>query len=375
MPLGAPTSEPANREVTFASVPFAELSGWADDDHLAAFHAFLRSAPAVVEASTKKAPVRTKATGAALKVVAERALEHAHDIATSEAARAFFERNFEPHRVDYQGPEGLLTGYYEPVLEGARGRDDTYTVPLYRRPPDLVNLVGEAERGALADGLTHARKTETGDVEPFPTRAEIEDGALKGQDLEFAWLADPVDAFLLHVQGSGRIRLPGRQCIRVTYDGKNGHPYTSIGRYLIDSGKMTSEGMSLDALKDWLAAHPDEAPGVLQRNKSFVFFRELGNETTAPLGALGSGLAEGRSLAVDTGFHALGSPIYVLAPTLTPWDDGRPFARLMVAQDVGSAIRGPERGDIYFGSGEEAGRRAGTTKHPGRFFVLLPRGA
>lgn len=374
MPLGAPTSEPASRGVAFAPVPFADLSGWADDDHLAAFQAFLRSAPAVIEASKKDAAARTKAAGAALKAAAERALEQAHVIATIEAARAFFEQNFESHRVDHQAPEGLLTGYYEPVLDGARARDDTYTVPLYRRPADLVNLVGEAERGALADGLTHARKTENGNVEPFPTRAEIENGALKELDLEFVWLADPVDAFLLHVQGSGRIQLPDGACIRVTYDGKNGHPYTSIGRYLIDSGKMTSEGMTLDALKGWLAAHPDEASGVLQRNKSFVFFRELGNETAAPLGALGSGLAEGRSLAVDTAYHALGTPIYVSAPTLVPWNDGRPFARLMIAQDVGSAIRGPERGDIYFGSGNDAGRRAGTTKHPGRFFVLLPRG-
>ena len=373
MPLGAPTSEPANREVAFAPVPFAELPDWAEDDHLAAFRTFVRSAPAVTKAAGKSAPLKTKSADAALGVVAERALASAPDIATAEAARAFFEGNFKPHRVDHPAGQGLLTGYYEPVLDGARASDATYCIPIYRRPPDLVNLVGEAERGALADGLTHARKTATGELAPYATRAEIENGALRDQDVELVWLADPVDAFFLHVQGSGRIRLPNGTAIRITYDGKNGHPYTSIGRHLIDSGRMTAEEMSLEALKAWLTAHPADAPAVLQKNESFVFFRELEGDAAAPLGALGTGLTDGRSLAVDTGFHALGTPVYVSAPTLAPWE-GRAFARLMIAQDVGSAIRGPERGDIYFGSGEEAGRLAGTTKHAGRFFVLLPVG-
>lgn len=304
---------------------------------------------------------------------AEAAQAQATDIATLDAARVFFEKVFVPHRVEHGGAEGLLTGYYEPVLDAAREAGDIFRVPIYRRPPDLVNLVGEAERGALADGLTHARKTASG-VEPYATRAEIEGGALASLGLELVWLDDPVDAFFLHVQGSGRIRLAGGESVRITYDGKNGHPYTSIGRYLIDTGAMAAEEMSLDALKVWLTAHPDEARAVMQQNRSFVFFRELGGEADAPLGALGTGLSDGRSLAVDTGYHALGTPIYVSAPTLKPWDE-RGFARLMIAQDVGSAIRGPERGDIYFGSGEDAGRLAGSTKHAGRFFVLLPRGA
>mgnify|MGYP002620445084 CR=1 FL=1 len=372
MPLGAPTSEPVRLEAAFSPVPFAELPGWGDDDHLAAFDAFVRSAPALRDAAGR-APGKTKAAGAALVAAAEAALAKASKVSTRDAARAFFEGMFAPHRVEHHGAEGLLTGYYEPVLDAARQASGAYRVPIYRRPPDLVNLVGEAERGALADGLTHARRTASG-IEPYATRAEIEGGALAGQGLELVWLDDPVDAFFLHVQGSGRVRLSDGRSIRITYDGKNGHPYTSIGRYLIDSGAMAAEEMSLDALKAWLTAHPDDARAVMQQNTSFVFFRELGGETDAPLGALGTGLSDGRSLAVDTGYHALGTPIYVSAPTLKPWGESG-FARLMIAQDVGSAIRGPERGDIYFGSGANAGRLAGSTKHPGRFFVLLPHGA
>lgn len=374
MPLGAPTSEPASREVAFAPVPFAELPGWDADDHLAAFRAFVTSAPAVAKTPAGGTSAQTKSADTRLKAAAERALREAAGMTTAEAARAFFEASFEPHRVEHRAQTGFLTGYYEPVLDGARVADGVHRIPIYRRPADLVNLVGEAERGALADSITHARRTPTGAVEPYATRAEIENGALEGLGLELVWLADAVDAFFLHVQGSGRIRLSDGTAIRITYDGKNGHLYTSIGRHLIDKGLMSAEEMSLDALKAWLTAHPDKARGVLQQNKSFVFFREIEADAPAPLGALGTGLTDGRSLAVDTSFHALGTPVYVSAPTLAPWRDG-PFARLMIAQDVGSAIRGPERGDIYFGSGEEAGRLAGTTKHPGRFFVLLPRGA
>ena len=372
MPLGARTSELAKVKVTFEPVSFADLPGWAADDHLAAFRAFLRSGPALGRAGT--APDRTQTAGAALIAVAKEAAASVPGVASAADAKAFFEAHFTPHRVVHTGAEGLLTGYYEPVLAGARTPEGPFRIPVYRRPPDLVNLVREEERGALADGLTHARRTAEG-VEPFATRAEIEDGALAGQGLELVWLADPVDAFFMHVQGSGRIRFPDGATMRITYDGKNGHPYTSIGRVLIDAGQFAPEDMTLAALKTWLAADPERGRKVMHENRSFVFFRELANEDDGPLGALETPLSEGRSLAVDTAFHAIGTPVYVSAPTLKPGDAAEGFARLMVAQDVGSAIRGAERGDIYFGSGDEAGRLAGGTKHPGRFFVLLPRTA
>lgn len=224
----------------------------------------------------------------------------------------------------------------------------------------------------MAHRFTHMRRTADG-LEPYATRADIENGALSGQGLEIFWLADAVDAFFLHVQGSGVIALPDGTQTRVAYDGKNGHPYTSIGRYLIDEGLFPADLMTLDALKDWLRANPRLAPGVLQQNRSFVFFRELtGEDAKSPVGVEEIPLTPGRSLAVDTGFHAIGLPVYVVAPTLTHANPPDSFQRLMVAQDVGSAIRGPERGDLYFGTGDEAGRLAGGTKHPGTFYVLLP---
>jgi membrane-bound lytic murein transglycosylase A len=371
MPLGAPSSESAKPELTFEPVPFSDLPGWADDDHLSAFRAFVRSARAIGQAEGS-ASGKTRVANNALVAAARLAAEQAALISTPAAAKTFFEAAFVPHRVVHRGAEGLLTGYYEPVLAGSRARSKEFCFPVYRRPADLVNLVGEAERGALADGLTHARKTAQG-IEPYATRADIENGALEGQGLELIWLADPVDTFFMHIQGSGRIRFPGGETIRITYDGKNGHPYTSVGRYLIDAGLFAANDMSLDALKVWLAADPERGRRVMQENRSFIFFRELENEDDGPLGALEIPLSSGRSLAVDTGYHAIGTPVYVSAPTLTPWAAANSFARLMIAQDVGSAIRGPERGDIYFGSGDEAGRLAGTTKHAGRFFVLLPR--
>ncbi|WBT38610.1 murein transglycosylase A [Hyphomicrobium sp. DMF-1] len=371
MPLGAQSSEQALPDLRLVPLRFSDLPGWEADDHLAAFKAFIRSAKAF-ERPAGVASGKTRTADEALVAAVRRAAARAAGITTAAGARAFFEESFVPHRVERRGAGGVLTGYYEPVLPGSRTRTDAFSIPVYRRPPDLVNLVGEAERGALADGLTHARKTASG-IEPYATRAEIEGGALEGQGLELVWLSDPVDTFFMHIQGSGRIRFPDGTTVRITYDGKNGHPYTSVGRHLIDAGQFTADQMSLDALKVWLSADAERGRRVMQENRSFIFFRELENEDDGPLGALEIPLSSGRSLAVDTGFHAIGTPVFVTAPDLKLWGGEEGFARLMIAQDVGSAIRGPERGDIYFGSGTEAGALAGTTKHAGRFFVLLPR--
>ena len=280
-----------------------------------------------------------------------------------------------PHRVVHGGSRGLLTGYYEPVIEGSRVPTEKFRVPIYRRPADLENVVPETRRGATGVQFTHLRRSAQG-LSPYATRAEIEGGALAGQHLEMIWLPDAVDAFFLQIQGSGHIRFPDGTSVRVTYDGKNGHPYTSVGRYLIDQGVLGADSMTLDRLGAYLRA--DEARGrqVMHQNASFVFFRELTPaEGDRALGAMGIGLTPGRSLAIDTSVHALGTPIYVVSPTLRHAVPKRSFQRLMVAQDVGSAIRGPERGDIYFGSGASAGAMAGITKQAGDFYVLLPRRA
>lgn len=353
-------------------VAFGEVPGWEGDDHLAAFKAFAASCPRLLTARRTTGPKAGEARAPAeLRAACEAALALPEKITRADA-RAYFERHFLPHRVVHDKMEGLLTGYFEPVLEGSRTRQGKFQSPILKRPADLVTVVPETQ-AAPSTGLTHARRTAAGLV-PFPSRAEIEAGALKGQSLELIYLTDPVEKFFLQIQGSGRIRLTDGTTVRVQYDGKNGHPYTSIGRYLIDKGLLAADKMSMGALGRWLKADVERARLVMNQNASYVFFRELPGDAGGPLGAIDVPLVAGRSLAVDPGVHTLGSPIFVSAPSLTPAGHSKPFNRLMVAHDVGSAIRGPERGDIYFGSGETAGRIAGTTKHPGNFFVLVAKG-
>jgi membrane-bound lytic murein transglycosylase A len=349
---------------------FDAIRGWIDDDHALAFAAFLSACPALL-AGAPPASDRPPADPALLTICAK-ALRLGHRKLAATQARLFFERFFLPHTVEHASSHGLLTGYYEPIVEGSRTPGGRYRVPLYRRPPDLVNVVVESERARPDIAYTHMRQTAAG-LSPYPTRSEIESGTLAGHDLELIWLADPVDAFFAQVQGSLRVRLPDGAQIGLTYDGKNGQPYTSIGRILVERGEIPLAEMSLERLGGWLRA--DEARGreLMQHNASYVFFRET--DGASAIGALGAPLVPGRSLAVDTAHVALGLPVFVDAPTLRHWGRRGPFRRLMMAHDVGSAIRGPERGDIYFGAGPLAGARAGITKHPGNFHVLLPRAA
>lgn len=354
-------------DATLKPAAFSEVPGWRSDDHLAALKAFLKSCEAVIEAAGEgKTGAGATTAELARACRAARALK----APTRATARAFFESHFRPYRVVQKKGEGFLTGYYEPVLMGSRTPQGPYRVPIYRRPPDLVNVVAESER-AKAEGLTHLRKTAKG-TEPFPTRAAIEQGALAGQGLELLYLKDPVDAFFMHVQGSGRIRLTDGSSVRLNYDGKNGYPYTSVGRYLVDKGYFTVDAVTLQALRKWLRADPERGKAAMWQNESFIFFRELAASAEGAQGAMSVALTPGRSLAVDTAYHTLGTPIYVVAPALRLAGSRDGFKRLMVAQDVGSAIKGPQRGDIYYGSGDKAGRLAGITKHAGRFFVLLP---
>ncbi len=360
--------------VTFEPMAFSELPGWAVDDHLAAWKAFLASCKPVLRAGARPAKSGSAGEPQALLDICSTALElsKTKSIRTRSEARQFFEANFRPHRISGGDSEGLLTGYYEPVIKGSRTPTAIYKIPIYKRPPDLVNVVAESERGAKSGSFTHQRKTAKG-LEPHLTRSEIEEGGLAGHGLELMYLKDQVDVFFMQVQGSGRIQLPNGEKVRVTYDGKNGYPYTSIGKALIADGQMTAEEMSLKSLKSYLRADKDRAKPVMWKNKSYVFFKELlGNEAKAPMGVMSIPLQTGRSLAVDTTYYAIGTPIYVDAPRITHATTSKVFRRLMVAHDVGSAIKGTERGDIYFGSGAEAGRRAGVTKQPGHLYALLP---
>ncbi len=290
----------------------------------------------------------------------------------SAVARAYFEQFFTPVAVrNNRATEGLFTGYYEPGLNGSRQRHGRYQIPLYLRPPDLVMV----DLGRFREDLKGRRiagKVVDGALAPYPDRAAIQSGALDGQALEMLWVDDAVDAFFLQIQGSGRVRLDDGAVLRVGYAAQNGHPYVSIGRELINRGAVPREQMSMQAIRDWLERNPDKAAEMFAVNPSFVFFREIGPD--GPLGAQGVSLTPERSLAVDRKWHALGVPVWL--DGAAPGADGtaeRPLRRLMVAQDTGGAIRGPVRGDVFWGHGEDAALVAGGMKHPGRMWLLLPK--
>ncbi len=369
-----PTPKMTAKSIATTPVPFTALPGWETDDHLAAFKAFVASCGPVLAAAKSGGRTGAVGTSQALADVCQFAVLQAKSgkTITRASARMFFETHFRPERVDQSVTPGLLTGYYEPLIKGSRAPSSVYQTPIYKRPSDLVNVVAESERGAQSHKFTHLRQTVNGLV-PHMTRAEIEQGGLKGQNLELLYFRDPVDVYFMQVQGSARIELPDGELIRITYDGKNGYPYTSIGRELIDSGTFTPDSMSLKSLATWLKDDRARAAPVMWKNQSYVFFRELkGAEAEGAMGALSIPLQTGRSLAVDTGYHAIGTPIFVAAPSIAHAGKADGFNRLMIAHDVGSAIKGPERGDIFFGSGDKAGKIAGITKHPGGFYVLRP---
>lgn len=356
---GMPAKTARLTATTFDAIP-----GWADDDHGAALQTFLRSCTRL-ERSEKPSGL----------LQACQAARKAADTGGAAAARSFFESWFVPHHYPGSGENGFVTGYFEPELEGSRRRSDRFAVPVYRKPDDLVQIAPDVERGSRNDQITAGRR-QGSEIVPYATRGEIEDGALDGKGLELMWLSDPVDAYFMHVQGSGRIVLSEGGHVRIGYAAKNGHPYTGIGRVLIERGEIPREEMSMQSLKAWLRAHPREGKTLMRKNKSYIFFRELGVEESAagPIGAQGAPLTPGRSLAVDGGIHELGTPVYVSASALDLHGEKR-FDRLMIAQDVGSAIKGAERGDIFWGSGEAAGEIAGRTKHAAKFYILLPRPA
>jgi membrane-bound lytic murein transglycosylase A len=348
-------------------IGFSDIPGWAEDDHSAAFRAFRSSAGLIV-----KTPPKTRSLGvdgAGLTSAARHALARPDELGR-EDARLFFETYFYPHRI---GAGGFVTGYYEPELMASRSRTADFSVPLYRRPDDLVD-VGEANRPPGWDPeIRFARRTAAG-ILPFFDRAEIEAGALNGRGLELAWLRDPVDAFFIHVQGSARLRLLGGGTMRVAFDGKSGQPYTSIGRLAVERGILARDAAHKDGLEAWLKLHPEAGRALMRENRSFIFFRETElAEDEGPLGAAGVPLTAGRSLAVDRFLLTFHTPIWVAAADLPDPDaPTRPFRRLMIAQDTGSAIVGPARGDIFFGSGDRAGSLAGRVRHGAEMIALLP---
>lgn len=360
-------------QVTYKRVDFTDLPGWQCDDHADALSAFILSCRVLL---SSPGPFDRLALANAM----EAALGTPSPPDRGEA-RAFFEKHFVPHRVSSDPAvhqPSLLTGYFEPELAASFTRTERFHVPLYGRPPDLVDCLPDSARGTRNGQMTHGKQTANGIV-PHATRAEIDDGALDAGCPVVCYLDDEVDAFILHVQGSGLLKFEDGSQVRVGYAGKNGHPYVSIGKILIGEGHFRDGELSLARLVEWLKADRRRARAYIQRNPSFIFFKTLVDERGGPASAANGvnniPLSAGRSLAVDPEFHPIGTPIFLDAPDLTnafPNHLGKPFRRLMIAQDVGSAIRGPERGDIFFGTGAKAGELAGGTKHAGTFYALLP---
>jgi peptidoglycan lytic transglycosylase A len=350
---------------------WSELAGWTADDHLAAFAAYQASCQALrkMRRSDDRAAISEALANVCRKAVGLRPPD-------ADAARTFFEQNFQPVRIARLGEAaGLLTGYFEPIVAGSRFPSPEFPVPLYRRPRDLV--ADGYKPGSLAfpnKGVRISRRNESNELVPYHDRGAIEAGALDGQKLEICWLKDPFDLLSIQIEGSGRVILEDGTPLRVSYDSHNGYSYSSVERAFIERNLIPRKEMSTQRMRDWMAAYPDEAAKVRAANRSYVFFRVTGlTNDGEPVGAQGVPLTPGRSIAVDR-VHEYGTPFFIDANL--PIEGGKPaspFRRLMVAQDTGSAIVGPARADLYWGAGDDAGRIAGRIRHSGRFVMLLPR--
>ena len=355
--LIAVASTPADawslRNAKVEGLSFAALDGWKDDDHAAAFATFLKSCRAILNANKTMRSARPILGGlfkACERAVAAGELDRAR-------ARTFFENNFKPVRVKPGGQdEGFFTGYYETEVDGSRFPSDEYTVPIYTAPAETVR---RRQSKVFAD----------------LDRTKIEDGALAGKELEICYVKSPTDAFFAQIQGSTRVKLDSGKLLRLNYIASNGMPYTPVGKFLIERGIVSKEEMSMDKIREFMEANPEEGKALRRKNRSFVFFQETPlNPTDECIGAQGVPLTAGRSLAVDKRIHVYGTPIWVEAEL--PIGSEKPetrFRRLLFAQDTGSAIVGPARADIYFGHGEEISHIAGRIKQNGQFVMLVPQ--
>ena len=372
-----PSPEPPRADrLHLAAASFADLPGWQGDRQGDALRAFLRSCDKLLRRKSAAAlDGAIPGTAGAWHGVCEAA--GAHGVQDHQAARHFFEDWFRPYAVlNNSRDSGLFTGYFEPELQGALTSGNGYDIALYRRPADLVTVSLGRFRDAFA-GERIAGRVVNGALQPYPTRAEIDGGALAGRSLELVWVDNAVDAFFLHIQGSGRVRLEGGDARRIAYAASNGQPYLAIGRSLVERGALVREEVTMQSIRAWLEANPGAAPAVMRENNSYVFFRWLGGKSAelGPEGAQGVPLVAGRSLAVDRKYLPLGAPLWLdaSAPDADPSKPDRTLRRLMVSQDTGGAIRGPVRGDVFWGTGREAGEIAGRMKHQGRYWLLLPR--
>jgi membrane-bound lytic murein transglycosylase A len=375
--LAACEGPPGPERLELTQVGYADLPGWPDDAHGEAAGALARSCARFLPQPDDRAVGPNGLGGTIAEWRALCVALAAVPAGDGDAARRFFETWFVPFRTGdgRGGEESLFTGYYEPLLNGARQRGGSYTVPIYARPDDLV-VVNLGKFHADLKGRSIVGRITKGTLTPYDDRGRIDGGSLDGRVRALAWVDNPVDAFFLHIQGSGRIRLPGGEVMRVGYAARNGHPYVSIGRILVARGVMELHQASMQSIRAWVAANPEEGAALLAENPSYIFFRELAGEE-GPIGSQGAPLTAGRSVAVDRRHIPLGVPLWldIAAPAVERGSPDVVMRRLVIAQDTGGAIKGPLRGDFFWGFGAEATSRAGRMKHRGRIYVLLPRAA
>jgi membrane-bound lytic murein transglycosylase A len=355
----APAPEPHPPAPPLTPVGFAALPGWQQDDVRQAWPAFQQSCSVL---ATRAAEWKTPCAAA-----------RSVDAADAAAVRRFFETYFVPNQVrNADGTDtGMITGYYEAMLYGSRKRGGAYQTPLYRVPDDLITV----DLGGIYPDLQNRRlrgRLSGKTLVPYYSRAEIDRAPLKGREL--LWVNDPVEAFFLEVQGSGRVQLDGGETVRVGYADQNGHPYKAIGRWFVEQGILSPDQVSAQSIRAWLAANPARRQEVLNVNASYIFFTEqkVTDPNAGPRGALNVPLTPGRSIAIDRSILPLGAPVWL---STTMPRDGAPLQRLMMGQDVGGAIRGAVRADFFFGFGPEATENAGLMKQQGSLWVLLPRTA
>jgi membrane-bound lytic murein transglycosylase A len=356
------TTETTAPVARFESVKWSKLPGWKADDALAAW-------PAIVSTCSVLGPRPAWSSFCAAVMSAS----------PTDAAfvRGFLEQQLTPYRIERvtgrkHDTHGLVTGYYEPLLHGARERSEVFATPLYRPPEDLL-IVDLASVIPELKGKRVRGRLEGNKVVPYYSRAASREApGLAGH--EIVWIDNALEAFMLEVQGSGRVQLATGETIRLQYADQNGHPYRSIGRYLADQGVMTIDQVNMPAIRTWLAANPTRVNEVLDSNPSVVFFNEapLADPSIGPKGAQGMPLTPGRSIAVDPKFLPLGAPMFL--STTQPGSD-LSLQRLVIAQDTGGAIRGPVRADLFFGFGSDAGLQAGMMKNDLEMWLLWPKGA
>jgi len=293
------------------------------------------------------------------------------------AVRAFFEAQCVPFRIEKaDGSAGFVTAFYEPEVAVKAEPDADYRYPFYRRPDDLVDVDDTNRPAGYPQGYAFGMLKD-GEIVEHPDRGEIERGYLDGRGLEIAYARSKVDVFFAHVQGAARLVYPDGSVTRITYAAKTGHPFSAIGKLLIDRGEIDAATVSMASIRDWLARHADQVDAVLWHNRSFIFFKEAAVEGLAlgPIAAAKVPLIACRSLAVDRMIHTFGLPFFISSDSLTHMDGGKPFRRLMLALDTGTAIVGPARGDIFTGSGDAAGALAGHVRNAATFHILIPKAA